>query len=536
MSNKPSLDKIFPACFALMRNELQRKISFLPNINEAEDFSDQIQSLVEDHKDLRFLSDLARLELTMFKVGECDLPQDREKEIAVNPCLELIDLGWKNLCLLISRDHKKSTVKPVEEQERVIVWPDKTGKVLSRPVTNNDLLALKLIVENIPVDEAAKKNRTTAAHIWPVINQAVQNNILVRNKSLISRGHSIFKSDPRLISKYSTADVFTLQWHITQACDLKCRHCYGRESREFLDLDKALKVLEDFNGFCRSKNVHGQVSLTGGNPMLHPHLDKIHEASVNYGFTVGILGNPAPQVQLESLLKKGPISFFQVSLEGLEEHNDFIRGKGHFKRVMDFLEILKKMGIYSMVMLTLTKANTQQVIPLAGLLQDKADLFTFNRLSMVGDGAHLTPADREEFKELLFNYQDMAKELPVMGFKDNFFNLARHQNNQPLFGGCTGYGCGAAFNFVSVLCDGDVHACRKFPSRLGNLFDHSLEQIYDSEIARKYRKGPESCKGCSIRPVCGGCLAVIYSNNLDVFSDRDPYCFIDEQAEDTLTP
>jgi selenobiotic family peptide radical SAM maturase len=528
MSNHPSLDKIFPACFALMDNELQRKTSFLPNISQGEHFADQIESLVEDHKDLRFLSDLARLELTMSKVRECELPQDREKDITVNPCLELIDLGWKNLCSLIPRGYKKATLKPVEEQERVIVWTDKTGKVLCRPVTNNDLLALKLIVENIPVDEAARKNRTTAAHIWPVINQAVRNNILVRNKSLISREPGIFKAEPHLASKYCTADVFTLQWHITQACDLKCRHCYGRESREFLNLNKALKVLEDFDVFCRSKNVHGQVSLTGGNPMLHPDLEKIHEAAVNYGFTVGILGNPAPQEQLEGLLKKGPVSFFQVSLEGLEEHNDFIRGEGHYKRVIGFLGVLKKLGIFSMVMLTLTKANTNQVTPLAALLQGKADLFTFNRLSMVGDGAHLTAADKDEFKELLHNYQDMAKELPVMGFKDNLLNLVRHQSNQPLFGGCTGYGCGAAFNFVSVLCDGDVHACRKFPSRLGNVFDHSLEQIYDTEIARKYRKGPESCMDCSIRPVCGGCLAVIYSNELDVFSDRDPYCFLDE--------
>ena len=31
------------------------------------------------------------------------------------------------------------------------------------------------------------------------------------------------------------------------------------------------------------------------------------------------------------------------------------------------------------------------------------------------------------------------------------------------FGGCTGFGCGAAFNFMAVLPDGEVHACRKVP-------------------------------------------------------------------------
>jgi selenobiotic family peptide radical SAM maturase len=259
--------------------------------------------------------------------------------------------------------------------------------------------------------------------------------------------------------------------------------------------------------------------------MLYPHLATIHEQAVDRGFTVGILGNPASEDQLRDLQEKGPVSFYQLSLEGLPEHNDYIRGPGHFQSVLDFLHILKKLDIFSMVMLTLTKANTRQVLDLAGTLQDRADLFTFNRLSTVGAGALLAPADKEEFKELLFTYQERARNLPGAGFKDNLFNLVRHEQRVPLFGGCTGYGCGAAFNFVAVLSDGEVHACRKFPSPLGNIFAHSLEEIYDSELAQRYRSGPAECRECPIRPVCGGCLAVIHSNGLNVFQDRDPYCF-----------
>jgi radical SAM protein with 4Fe4S-binding SPASM domain len=78
---------------------------------------------------------------------------------------------------------------------------------------------------------------------------------------------------------------------------------------------------------------------------------------------------------------------------------------------------------------------------------------------------------------------------------------------------------------VALLCDGDIHACRKFPSPLGNIFDHSLEEIFDSDLADTYRQGPAECKDCPIRPVCRGCMAVIHSSGLNVFTNRDPYCF-----------
>lgn len=523
------LEHVFPACRRMMGESLwtEASRSFAPQ--NPDRFPLFLHSFVEKYgSDLGYMPDLARLELTIDRVQKTELPKSPEAEIAVNPGLELLELTWKNLWSLIPDNQAKNTPLPHPGQERILVWPGDNGHIHYRPATDNDLLALKLVVEDISVFEAARQTGYRPSFIWPVIHQAVTNSILIRGQSLIRRDSSFTKNQAPWAEKYLSADVFTLQWHVTQACDLQCRHCYGRESRAPLDLESALLVLDKFQSFCSQKRVRGQVSFTGGNPMLYPHLAAIHEAAVDHGFTVGILGNPASEEQLKELQHKGPISFYQLSLEGLPEHNDYIRGPGHFQSVLDSLRILKKMNIFSMVMLTLTKANTQQVLDLAAMLQGRADLFTFNRLSMVGSGAHLTPADPDAFQNLLYAYQKKAVEMPVMRCKDNLFNLARYTQKSPLFGGCTGYGCGAAFNFVSVLCDGHVHACRKFPSPLGNIFTHSLEDIYDSDLAQSYRQGPQECRECPIRPVCGGCLAVIHSSGLDVFQDRDPYCFMDQ--------
>jgi selenobiotic family peptide radical SAM maturase len=511
--------QVFPACHLAMGQTLWTDAEHRGDHDHLDAFPSTLQQVIQDRDHLAFLPDLARLEIAVHRLQDCRA-QRGKAGIKVNPCLELLELEWTNLWTMIPNRRTHPPLTPEYGSQRILVWQDTSGRVRCRPATEPDLAALKLVTEGISVPEAAAQTGYPQSRIWPILHKALREDILLQGESLIRRAWSI----PAELEKYQAAQAFTLQWHITQACDLNCRHCYGREARDPLRLEQAMDVLDDFDHFCRTKNVHGQVSFTGGNPMLHPQLDTIFEEAVNRGFTVGFLGNPTSRERLQSLLHKGPITFYQISLEGLEEHNDYIRGPGHFQRSLQFLDILRELGIYSMVMLTLTQANTGQVLDLARELEGRADLFTFNRLSTVGSGAYLTPADREEFTRLLAAYQAQAKEISGMGFKDNLFNVYRSQHDLPLFGGCTGYGCGAAFNFVALLCDGEVHACRKFPSPLGNIHDHCLEEIYDSELADSYRQGPSECQNCRLRPVCRGCLAVIHSCGKDVFTARDPYC------------
>jgi selenobiotic family peptide radical SAM maturase len=327
---------------------------------------------------------------------------------------------------------------------------------------------------------------------------------------------------------FLSASIFTLQWHITQTCDLHCKHCYDRSERGALEFASALKILDDLSRFCEMKHVQAQISFSGGNPLLYLHFRELYREASERGFALAILGNPAPREQIEALIRIEKPVFFQVSLEGLEEHNDSIRGPGHFKRTLKFLGTLRDLGIYSMVMLTLTKDNMSQILPLCENLRGLTDLFTFNRLAMVGEGAKLRLPSPKEYALFLEQYIAASEANPVMGLKDNLMNIIFHERGEEVFGGCTGFGCGAAFNFISVLSDGEVHACRKFPSRVGNIFQNSLLEIYDSEAARGYRQRPEACSGCPLRLVCGGCLAVSHGHGIDIFRDRDPYCFINK--------
>lgn len=324
--------------------------------------------------------------------------------------------------------------------------------------------------------------------------------------------------------------VFTLQWHLTNACPFHCKHCYDRSHRAELPFDRALDVLDLLEAFCRRKRVEGRVSLTGGDPFLYPFFWELYEAIARRRFPVTVLGNPVSRDDLKRLIAIRKPLYYQVSLEGLQPNNDAIRGLGHFERVISFLEYADDLGLKTHVMLTLTRANLRDVIPLGGYLRDRAYRFTFNRLARTGEAVCIEMPTKEEYRGFLKEYVRAARRNSIFGFKDNCFNILRHHGGRPLLPGCTGSGCGAAFNFVAILPDGEVHACRKLPSPIGNIKTMTLTEVYESAEAKRYRGGPTACRKCPIRNACGGCPAVTYGFGLDPLEDVDPYCFFRERV------
>ena len=178
----------------------------------------------------------------------------------------------------------------------------------------------------------------------------------------------------------------------------------------------------------------------------------------------------------------------------------------------------------------LTRDNLSQVLHLARLLEDRADAFTFNRLSTAGKGATLLMPEKAAFESFLREYDAAAAKNPKRGLKDNLINSFRQEKSAALFGGCTGHGCGAASNFLALLPDGEVHTCRKFPSLIGNITKNSFYDIYRSDLAERYRAGSRACRSCHLNPVCRGCLAIAFSLDLDIFTEKDPFCFASQQV------
>lgn len=450
------------------------------------------------------------------------LHNDLER-FCVNPSLEIVSSAWRGLAGLLDR---KACPGQQREPgpELVMVWKSpfdrQTYTEAARPA---DLAAIKIILEDRDRYSAAREAGVTVGAVDSAIRQAVARGLLLSPPSRIRRPESYWSTtfDESCLS----ATVFTLQWHITQECDLNCLHCYDRSARSRVMLADGLKILDQLRAFCLSHYIRGQVSFSGGNPLLHPDFMTLYRAAAERGLATALLANPTSSRQLAEIVAVQMPAYFQVSLEGLEKHNDRIRGSGHFQRTLEFLDIMADLHVPSEVMLTLTRENLDQVLPLGEQLRNRTGSLTFNRLALFGHGADLALPEKEDYASFLSDYLAAMRGNPVLALKDSLFNCALERGNQELFDGCAGYGCGAAFNFLALLPDGEVHACRKFPSAIGSVVTESLSEIYHSKTAAAYREGSSACQGCALRAICRGCPAVTASFGGDPFTARDPFCF-----------
>lgn len=523
----------FAATRLVAGDEMAKRIEAAP--------SDQIpETVAELFPDAPgWLVSLAELEQGLREVeawlADNELPRsDQLQDPQINPGLQIQDASWQGVARFRREllDRGEAPDEPMPGREYLLLWPTRTSGARCRPADNDDLLALKIVGDSLTVDAVAAETGAQPASLTRLLVQAHWEELVILPHSKLVRPWTDLQGAgeaPLFPEAVYSSRAFVLQWHITQRCDLNCKHCYDRTEREDVSLEDGYGLLDAMARFCVDRQVVGQVSFSGGNPLLHPHFFDFYGRAVERGLNVAILGNPCPAETLDRLCRIEPPVFYQVSLEGLEEQNNAIRGPGHFERTLAFLKLLEARCIYSQVMLTLTAANQAQVIPLGKFLAGRTDSFTFNRLAPVGQGASLACAPTSDYPAFLRDYLDAARDNPHMSLKDSLFNILLRDEGRPGFGGCTGSGCGAAYNFLSVLGDGTAHACRKMDSPVGNVHASGLAAVYDSPAAERYRTGSEPCRDCALRPGCGGCMAVVKGLGFDPLKERDPYCPLDHQ-------
>ena len=67
---------------------------------------------------------------------------------------------------------------------------------------------------------------------------------------------------------------FSFQWHITEECDQRCKHCYifsndNNKKIEQMSFDQMMENLSIIEDFCETFHREPYLFLTGGDPILH---------------------------------------------------------------------------------------------------------------------------------------------------------------------------------------------------------------------------------------------------------------------------
>lgn len=116
---------------------------------------------------------------------------------------------------------------------------------------------------------------------------------------------------------------FAFQWHITDDCDQRCKHCYifSEDNCKKLDSmtwEQMQEVLANCEDFCRTYNRIPYFYITGGDPILHPDFWKLMECLKEKEIPFTILGNPFHLTdEVCTRLKACGCQKYQLSLDGM---------------------------------------------------------------------------------------------------------------------------------------------------------------------------------------------------------------------------
>ena len=331
-----------------------------------------------------------------------------------------------------------------------------------------------------------------------------------------------------------------MQWHITNRCNLRCAHCYQASYGEDPPgYDRLLHVLEQYvrllthlGARTGGRWLPGQITLTGGEPLLHPSFFDLLAAFARYRsrFRFAVLTNGSLiDGDLADRLRRYDPSFVQVSLEGGADTHDRIRGQGSFERTALAVKHLVSSGVRAFVSFTAHRGNYHEFPEVARVAADLGVAKVWaDRLIPCGSGAQmhddlLTPEETREF----FGIMASAKQELHHVAAATEVGMAR--SLQFLVAGGRPYRCSAGNSLITVMPNGDLYPCRRMPVRVGNVFETPLRDLYtDAELFGALRdedRPIKGCQGCAYVRRCGGGLRCLtYAARGTAFS-ADPGCW-----------
>lgn len=376
---------------------------------------------------------------------------------------------------------------------------------------------------------------------------------------LKSRGFNFNPAATRLVESHTTSpqpilSAPLLVWlEITSACPLNCAHCFI-DSNTRSSSKLALSDIQRIVGELAEIGVI-RLTLTGGEALLHPDIDKILSLINNHKLGLRLFSSGSLQQSKYALLREHSIDTLFLSVDGLEKHNDELRGKNTFRAFEKNFAFLAQLPNIRNITIstTLDRINLAEMPNLIRLAAEYGvRTFLLRPLLVYPDTSAVEPLAIRDKAFLLkalheieliserLGVECQINKLPYMPLNKTCF-LDDSPKNASLWRilgiensiDCVGGNIVAGIRHDGIVLPcGFIHAdydAGKNNSVLSNSFSSLWHNSTNLGKLRQIRP-PAACSSCDFLSVCnGGCRAnaVLDTQRLD---SLDPYCILQETS------
>lgn len=304
-------------------------------------------------------------------------------------------------------------------------------------------------------------------------------------KLLMTLGYEAFFKGTQQIrenrKKYNCNIPWLILFDPTMGCNMHCVGCwsgtYGRKSSlSYEDMDKIV---------CEGKEIGVHLYMcTGGEPMIKwKEIVKLAEKHSDCFFALYSNSTLITEDICRQVQKLGNVTFM-LSIEGTPDTNDARRGDGHYDKVMEAMDLLKKYGIVYGTSICYTRDNVEAVTSdnFFNMLVEKGAHFGFYfHLMPVGNNAvpELMPTT-EQRKYMIKRIREVRSEESNI----NFFPMD-FQNDGEYVGGCIAGGR----NYFHINSNGDAEPCVFIHFSNANIKTSSIIEILRSPLFMAYHEG-----------------------------------------------
>ena len=318
-------------------------------------------------------------------------------------------------------------------------------------------------------------------------------------------------------------------FELTPCCNMACKMCYVRLSREQQRAAGPLHPAKDWLKLGRIAREHGMLYLllTGGEPFTHPEIRKIMEGMHEMGLIISVNSN-GTMIGRETVewLKNCPPSRMNITLYGASNET-YARLCGNpygFTQVTEAIRMLTDAGISVKLNCSVTPYNCGDLEKIFAFaekhsLKLQATSYMFppvrRNQTMIGTNDRFTP-EEAAYQAARIECLSFGEERFLQRLRDRVpLELSGSSKNDcPDFpGDGDEMHCRAGKCTFWVTWQGKMLPCGMFDTaQAPNVFAEDFEQAWD-QVHRKALgiRLPPECAACQYKEQCRNCAAMSYT-------------------------